>query len=228
MTPTPSALHLNPGFFRRARGAWTRQRKFPTTWLAAAVAAAVTGCAAVTPTRETSSGYAIIDIKGGADITHAKVAEAVKTALQKNTSQVQINHGIPTSVLPDKPPRFQLISPLKGSGLAAIAAAAGQSLQVPSCEGSVMTATARDTSMGRYGEGTTFFACVMPYQGGWSLNVHTTFIKASGAFSAATLGATLARTVVGDSSQFIPRTIAAMVDNLKAAGASASLVEAYP
>jgi hypothetical protein len=48
------------------------------------------------------------------------------------------------------------------------------------------------------------------------------------AFSAATLGATLARTVVGDSSQLIPRTIAAMVDNLKAAGTSASLVEAYP
>jgi hypothetical protein len=34
--------------------------------------------------------------------------------------------------------------------------------------------------------------------------------------------------VVGDSSQFIPRTLAAMVDNLKAAGATATLVEAYP
>jgi hypothetical protein len=68
----------------------------------------------------------------------------------------------------------------------------------------------------------------MPYKSGWALNVHTTFVKASGAFSAATLGATLARTVVGDSSQFIPRTLAAMVDNLKAAGATVTLVEVYP
>jgi hypothetical protein len=40
------------------------------------------------------------------------------------------------------------------------------------------------------------------------------------------LGATLARTVVGDSSQFIPRTIAAMVDSVKATGAASTLVEA--
>jgi len=58
--------------------------------------------------------------------------------------------------------------------------------------------------------------------------VHTTFTKASGAFSATTLGATLARTAVGDSSQFIPRTIASMVDHIQATGATVSLIEAYP
>lgn len=192
------------------------------------VGVTLAGCASVTPTRETSSGYAIFDIKGGPEITHAKVADAVKTALQKNMSQVQINNGIPPSPLPEKAPRFQLVSPFKGSNLAALAGASGQNLQVPSCEGSIMTANARDTSMSRYGEGTTFFACLMPYQGGWSLNVYTTFAKASGAFSAATLGATLARTVVGDSSQFIPRTIAAIVDNVNATGATAVMLEAYP
>lgn len=148
--------------------------------------------------------------------------------MQKNMSQVQINNGIPPSPLPEKAPRFQLVSPFKGSNLAALAGASGRSLQVPSCEGSIMTANARDTSMSRYGEGTTFFACLMPYQGGWSLNVYTTFAKASGAFSAATLGATLARTVVGDSSQFIPRTIVAIVDNVNATGATAKMLEAYP
>ena len=56
----------------------------------------------------------------------------------------------------------------------------------------------------------------------------TTFTKASGAFSAATLGATLARAVVGDSSQFIPRTIAQVVEAVKQTGAVVSLVEAYP
>ncbi len=49
-----------------------------------------------------------------------------------------------------------------------------------------------------------------------------------GSFSAATLGATLARAVVGDTSKFFPRTTAAMIDQLKAAGARAPLVEAYP
>lgn len=203
----------------------------PSCFLTATAAAAlvtISGCASVTPTREISSGYAIFNVKGGAGITHAKVVEAVKVALQKNMSQVQITNSIPPSPLPEKAPRFQLVSPFKGSSLAALAGASGQTLQVPSCEGAIMTANARDSSMGKYGEATTFFACLMPYQGGWSLNVHTTFVKSSGAFSAATLGASLARTVVGDSSQFIPRTIAAMVDNINATGATAKMTEAYP
>ena len=203
-------------------------KKIINLFAIAVVAVTLMGCSSMTPTRETSSGYAIFDIKGGPEITHAKVANAVKTALQKNMSQVQINNGIPLSPLPGKAPRFQLVSPFKGSNLAALAGASGQSLQVPACEGSIMTATARDTSMSKYGEGTTFFVCLMPYQTGWSLNVYTTFAKASGAFSAATLGATLARTVVGDSSQFIPRTISAIVDNVNATGATATLQEAYP
>lgn len=186
-----------------------------------------TGCASTTPTREISSGYAIFDIQAGPDIGAARIAEAVKTALQRNTSGVQIVNGIPPSPLPNKPPRFTLVSPLTGN-LAALAAASGQPMQVPKCDGAVMVANARDTSMARYGEGTTFFACVMPYQGGHALNVYTTFAKASGAFNAATLGATLARTVVGDSSQFIPRTIQAIVTAVEATGASVTLVEAYP
>lgn len=196
--------------------------------LAAIAALGLAGCAGITPTREISSGYAIFDVKAGPDIGPARIAEAVKVALQKNMSQVQITSGIPPSPLPEKAPRFQLVSPFKGSQLGALAAASGQSLQLPSCEGAILTANSRDTSMSRYGEGTSFFACVMPYQGGYALNVYTTFTKASGAFSAATLGATLARKVVGDSSQFIPRTIAQMVESVRAAGASVTLVEAYP
>jgi hypothetical protein len=190
--------------------------------------AAIGGCAGLTPTREISSGYAVFDIKAGPDIGPARIAEAVKVALQKNVSQIQIVNGIPPSPLPDKAPRFQLVSPFKGTSLGALAAASGQNLQLPACEGAILTANARDTSYARYGEGTTFFACLMPYQGGYALNVYTTFTKASGAFSAATLGATLARTVVGDSSQFIPRTIAQMVESLKATGADVTLKEAYP
>ena len=193
----------------------------------AAMLAALLGCASTTPTREVSSAYAIYDIQAGPKVPASRIAEAVKVALQSHTSEVRIVNGIPPSPLPDKAPRFQLVSPLKGE-LAALAAASGQSLQVPACEGAILTANASDTSQARYGEGTRFFACLMPYRGGYALNIHATFSKASGAFSTATLGATLAREFVGDTSQFIPRTINAIVTGVKATGASVTLVEAYP
>lgn len=191
------------------------------------VGSGLAGCASTTHARETSQAYAIYDVKAP-DVAPARLVEAVKVGLQKNMSAVQINNGIPPSPLPQRAPRFQLASPLKGTGLAALAAASGQSLQVPTCEGAIMTANGRDTSMSKYGEGTTFFACVMPYEGGYSVNIYSTFTKASGAFSAATLGATLARTVTGDSSQFIPRTINDIVNGIKATGATVALTEAYP
>lgn len=194
---------------------------------AVAATLALAGCASTTPTREISSGYAIFDVKAGPGVGHAQLAEAVKVGLQKSTSRVQIVNGIPPSPLPEKAPRFKLVSPYSAN-LAAMAAASGQSVQVPVCDGAIVTANATDTSMRQYGEGTTFFVCLMPYQGGHALNVYTTFTKASGAFSAETLGATLARTVVGDTSQFIPRTINNIVESVKATGATVTLVEAYP
>jgi len=191
------------------------------------VAAALAGCGTTTKTRETTVGYAIYDVKAGAEVGGAKIAEAIKVALQKNTGRVQIANGIPPSPLPEKAPRFQLVSPLKGN-LAALAAAQGQSLQVPTCEGATLTANARDSSMASYGENTTFFACLMPYQGGHSLNIYTTFTKASGSFNAATMGATIMRPFVGDSGQFIPRTIGQIVEGIQQTGATVTLVEAYP
>jgi hypothetical protein len=207
-----------------------RKTFMKTTLRAAHVVALfiLAGCASTTPTIETSPGYAIYDIKAPAGVTNAQIAEAVKTALQKNLSAVQVTNAIPPSPLPEKAPRFQLVSPFKGSNLAALAAASGQSLQVPTCEGSIMTAQASDTSMRKYGEATSFFACVMPYQGGWSLNIYTTFRKSSGAFNAQTLAATLTKPLTGDSSQFIPRTVNSMVDAVKATGAAVTLLEAFP
>lgn len=198
-----------------------------TVITAVAAALVLAGCGSTTPTREISSGYAIFDVKAGPGVGHAQLAEAVKVGLQKSTSRVQIVNGIPPSPLPEKAPRFRLVSPYSAN-LAAMAAASGQSVQVPTCDGAIVTAHAADTSMRQYGEGTTFFVCLMPYQGGHALNVYTTFSKASGAFSAATLGATLARSVVGDTSQFIPRTIGSIVDSVKATGSTVTLVEAYP
>jgi len=202
--------------------------KIGLTVCCAVVTLLATGCASTTRTRETSAGYAIYDIKTGPEVSAARIAEAIKVALQNNTNRVQINNGIPPSPLPEKAPRFQMVSPLKGSNLAALAAASGQSLQVPTCDGAILTANARDSSMSSYGEATSFFVCLMPYQGGYSLNIHTTFTKASGSFNAATLAATLTRPLVGDTSQFIPRTIGQMVAGVQQTGAAVTLVEAYP
>jgi hypothetical protein len=68
----------------------------------------------------------------------------------------------------------------------------------------------------------------MPYQGGYALNIYTTFTKASGAFNSAVMAATLMRPLVGDTSQFIPRTIAYMVDGVKQTGSTVTMIEAYP
>jgi hypothetical protein len=186
------------------------------------------GCTSLTPTKETSVGYAIYDIKVSPEVGGAKIAEAIKVGLQKNTSRVLISNGIPPSPLPERAPRFQLTSPLKGSTLGALAEAQGQSLQVATCDGATLTANARDSSMSRYGESTTFFACLIPYRGGYSLNIYTTFTKVSGSVTVATMGATLMRPFVGDSGQFIPRTIEQIVDNIRQTGATLTLVDVYP
>lgn len=203
-------------------------RKLGLPLMGVVAAMALTGCASTTPTREVTNGYAVFDIKVGPEVPASRLASAMKTSLQERMSGVRITNNIPPSPLPEKAARFKLESPFKGSGLAAIAAASGQSFQVPTCEGSILTAHAADSSMSKYGEGTTFFACLMPYQGGYSMNIYTTFTKASGGFSAEALGAALARSVVGDSSQFIPRTIKHVVDSIKATGANVTMVEAYP
>lgn len=186
------------------------------------------GCASATRTVETSNSYAIFDIKAGSDVSASSLAEAVKTAIQKNTSKAQVQNNIPPSPLPEKAPRFQLVSPFKGSALGALAAANGQSMQIPTCEGAIQTINAKDDSMAKYAENTTFFTCLMPYQGGYSLNVYTTYSKASGTFNAAVLAATLMRNVTGDSSQFIPRTISSIVESVKRTGATVEMTEAYP
>ena len=110
-------------------------------------------------------GYAVFDIQAGPQIGLARIAEAVKLALQQHMSQVRISNsnGIPPSPLPEKAPRFALVSPFKGSGLAALAASQGQSLQVPTCEGAILTANARD-SYGRLLGGAiamTFFVYIL-------------------------------------------------------------------
>ena len=194
-----------------------------------ATAALVAGCASVTPTTEQQAGYVIYDIKSDTGISASRLADAIKVGLQKESSQVQITSGIPPHPLPEKPGRFRMTSPFAGGGnLGVLLAAAGKSVQVPTCDDAILTARAGRTGMARYGESTSFFLCLLPYRDGYHLDIYSEFSKRSGGIDPAALGAALARSVVGDSSQFTSNTIASVVDSIKATGATVTFIEAYP
>lgn len=198
------------------------------TLLAVAVATLVTGCASTTPTVERESAYAIYRVTPGPGVTASEVSQAIQTALQKNTGKVQINRGIPPSPLPETPSRFQVVNPFAGSGIGALAAQSGANMQIATCEGALVTATAQNTGMSDYGESTQFTTCLWQYQDGFHVDVYTSFSRASGGFSPDMLGAMLARQVVGDSGQFIPRTVNAIVSGIEGTGSQVTLVEKYP
>ena len=188
----------------------------------------VSGCASLTPTIETNESYSIYDIKPTQGVTSEQISNAIKTGLQKNMSGVRVTTQIPPHPLPEQPGRFQMINPLQNSAIAALAASSGTSLRVPACENSILTANSSNDSMRNYGEDTRFFLCLLPYQAGYHLNIYTSFTKASGGFSTRSLGATLARSIVGDSSQNIQPRIDSIVKEITSTGAEVTLVESHP
>ncbi len=187
-----------------------------------------TGCASITQTTEREVGYAIYQVTPGDGATATQIAQALQSALQKSTSRVHINRGIPSSPLPEVAPRFQVVNPFAGSNMAALAARSGADLRIPTCEGALVMATAESTGMAEYGEATSFSVCLWQYQRGYHIDIYTSFNKASGGFSPEVLGATLARKVIGDSSKFIPRTIENIVSSVEKTGSKVTLVEKYP
>jgi len=188
------------------------------------VLAGLSACASLTPTKEVTEGYRIYDIQGVSD--HGMISGNLKTAMQKNAQKVTFTNDIPPHPLPEKPGRFTTVNPFGNSGLGALMAAQGASLKIPKCENSIITATSHDKFAGS--ENTTFFVCLLPYVGGYHLDVYYTFTKESGGYSPEALGKTLAQSVVGDSSQFIPRTLADLEGAVQQAGGAISIVESYP
>jgi hypothetical protein len=199
------------------------ERIFKSTTLLIATSI-ISACASLTPTREVTEGYRVYDIKGASN--HGTIATNLKTAMQKNADNVRFTNDIPPSPLPEKPTRFKLTNPFANSGMGALLASQGSTVKVPSCDGAIFSATLNDNFQGA--EDTTFFVCLMPYSDGYHMDVYYTFTKVSGGFSPGALGKTLAQSVVGDSSQFIPKTISALESAAQQAGAQVSLLESYP
>lgn len=146
--------------------------------------------------------------------------------MQNNAKEVQINNSIPPATLPEKPSRFELTNPFKNAqGLMALAGK-NASIMIPSCEGAVIEATSHNPFAGS--ENTTFFVCLIPYKKGYQMDIYYRFDKTSGGISTKALGSALVQSVAGDSSQFIPRTIAALENAVKSAGMQPSMIESYP
>lgn len=194
--------------------------------LALVVALGLVGCksTSLTKTKETKRSYAVYDLKVPKEVSSSDMANAIKTALQDNTSSVKITEDLPPYPLPKESPRFQLVNPFSGNS--ALSALAGGAVKLPTCDGALIYAQAADSSMNSHGENTQFYNCLWQYEGGYHIDVYTQFDIESGGLE--NLGKDLVRGVMGDSSQFIPRTIASIRNNLKALNAEADLVTAYP
>ena len=195
--------------------------------IALATAVACAGCGSTTPTKETITGYSIYDIKGPA-ISPAAVAQVVTAGLKKGSSGIQVTQNLPPYPVPDAPGRFTLVNPLGNSNLAALIAAQGGAITVPKCDGAFVIGVAQNSAMKEYGENTQFHVCLWQYAGGYHLDFYTRFDRQSGGFSAKTLAATLMRPLMGDSSQFIPRTIGNVTGEIEKLGLTPTLVDSYP
>lgn len=191
-------------------------------------AGVLTGCSTLTPTTETQESYAIYDIKKNPNLKDSELSDTIRKALQSSLDGVRISRSIPQSPLPEEPSRFKLEQPLQASHMSLMAASAGISLRSPTCEHSILTANASHNSMSSYGESTSFFLCLIPYQSGYHLNLYSTYTKSTGGFGARALGHSLARAVVGDTSSQSQRTFDVIVEELKKNGAQLTLVEAFP
>jgi hypothetical protein len=190
------------------------------------LAAVLAGCGGMgTRTTENIASYAIYDVSPAPGVSAGKITDAIKQALRESMTSVNITSGIPPSPLPEKPGRFQLSNPFKGSALGALA---GQALMMPACDGALVTAISRDSAMASYGENTMFFLCLLPYSAGFHVDIYVSFTRQSGGLDPSIMAATLMRPLTGDTGQFIPRTIQKIVKAIEGTGATTRLVEQYP
>jgi hypothetical protein len=187
-----------------------------------AVVVLLSGCATSNQKSEIRTGYAIYDVKVDPAVDARRVYAAVKDGLEKTGYEFSVSIDPPPSPLPAQPSRFQLVDPLKNSNLGALIAASGQSFKTAKCDGASFVAGLKNDHFKRYGEDTAFVTCVFPYAGGFSVNVWHRYSQQSG-----NIGASLARSVVGDSSQFIPRTIESIINGMRAAGLDPRSVENF-
>ncbi len=194
--------------------------------VALVAALSLVGCksTSLTKTKETKRSYAVYDLKVSKEVSSSDMSKAIKKALQANTSSLRITEDLPPYPIPKESPRFQLVNPFGHNS--ALAALSGGAMKQPTCEGALVYAQATDSSMNSQGENTQFYTCLWQYDGGYHVDIYAQFDIVSGGID--NLGKDFIRGMMGNSSQFIPRTIASIRDNLEALNVESKLVTAYP
>ena len=187
---------------------------------------ALTGCASMKPSVHTESTFVIYDVKP-ATLDRNQFLKAVLDAVQTSASKLRVNREIPPAELPATPGRFELQDPFANSKMGALLASQAQNIRVPVCKNALMTVSTENTSMAQYGEQTTFFLCVLPYKDGYHIDIHATFVRASSGFTPQGISSAVGRSLIGDSSQFIPRTMNNVRVAAESVGGRVTVVDSY-
>ena len=200
-----------------------------TIAVAIAMPIVMTGCVGqMTKTTQAESSYIVYDVPK-ADVNRQQLLDAISSAVKKNTSEVHINRDIPSATLSEKPLRFTFSYPLKGSGMGAILqTTSGQEFKMATCDDSILTMRSNTKNTSENASNTNFFLCVQPYKQGHTISIYSTFIKESGGISAKALASAIVRSTLGDSSQFIPRTmndVKSAAENI--AGVEVKIIDSY-
>ncbi|MFA5123168.1 hypothetical protein [Zavarzinia sp.] len=179
----------------------------------------VCSCAGAKPTSQITRNLVTYKIAGTA---YERVADAVTKGLQgSNADAVRVDRSLLPANLPDAPGRLELKNPI-GGNLGTLLAGQGQRLQIPACDNAPYIATGSDQSFARYGESTGYYVCLWAYKDGVSLDIFTAFEIRKGGVE--NIGQDLARAVLGDSSQFIQKSIDNMLNEVRATGAAVTKV----
>ncbi len=163
---------------------------------------------------EIKTYFAVYEIKFPSN-EQQKLEEAITNAVRHWFRDAQLTRGIPSS--PQAPAPGKMLVVKQGS------------VQKGQCEGEWFAVEGEYTGMARYGEISQMKTCVYQYSKGYRVYFLANFGQRSGMGGGnSILGAMLGRSLVGDSSKFIPMTLERLETNVKEAGGEIILVEAYP
>lgn len=186
----------------------------------------LSGCSSFVPKTEVKTSYWVYSIK--TDKNASEVGAIVIDAVQSQVSAINAIQNIPPYPLPENPGRFQMQNMLENSNLGALMINSGISMQIPVCSNAIVTGSAVNTDMNKWGENTRINICLWQYKDGFNLDFIVQFTNTTGGFNAKAIGKAIANQIVGDSSQAIPTRINNIHERLNEAGLITTLIEKYP
>lgn len=125
---------------------------------------------------ETKQFYFVFDLKPKVD--NENLIDALEQSLDYNVANFRSEHPIPSENIPDKPGRFKVVDPFKGSrGMMALVNTAQYKMAV--CEGDGLLYKA--TASKEVGSNTMkMTVCLWEYKGGYSLDFYSVVHKGDG------------------------------------------------